>query len=281
MIGQHPQAYGLPEMNLFIVNQLKDFWGINTSRFGFSDNRRHGLLRTIAELYGGEQTTETIDMARHWCAARENSSGGEVFRELVSRLDPLMAVDKSPVYSLDLNYLYRIRDTFPDARFLHLIRHPVNQGNSVMKLYDGAFAVIAHSIDYSEETAVLDPQLAWHDINANILDFLDSVQEEKQMRICGENIMQEPQAQLKKICQWLGLRDDDAAVEAMLHPENSPYACIGPVNAMYGNDPNFLHGPKFRQHKPARPELDADLWWREDNQALYPEVRELARELGY
>jgi hypothetical protein len=281
MLGQHPEAYGFPELNLFILDRLKDFWGIDTGKFGFTNNRRHGVLRTVAELYGGEQSTEAVDMARRWCASRENRTGGEVFRELVEKLEPKIAIDKSPIYTLDMKYLKRIADTFPDARYLHLVRHPINQGNSVMNLYDGAFAVIAHSFDFTEDKAVIDPQLAWHDINANILDFLAGIPSHQQMRIRGEDVMKEPEQHLGEICRWLGISSDSEAMDAMMHPENSPYACIGPINAMYGNDPNFLRRASFTPHQPRLPDLDSSLAWRDDGQGLYPEVQELAREFGY
>jgi hypothetical protein len=32
----------------------------------------------------------------------------------------------------------------------------------------------------------------------------------------------------------------------MMHPETSPFACYGPPNALYGNDPNFMEHPRLR-----------------------------------
>ena len=66
-----------------------------------------------------------------------------------------------------------------------------------------------------------------------------------------------------------------------MHPERSPFACFGPVTALFGNDPNFLSGPTFRPHKPKILPLDAKLPWRDDGKRLYPEVVKLANEFGY
>jgi hypothetical protein len=97
----------------------------------------------------------------------------------------------------------------------------------------------------------------------------------------GEDIMGRPEHYLAEICRWAGLRDDAAAVEEMMHPERSPFACFGPISAMFGNDPNFLAGPTFRPHTPKIPPLDKPVPWRSDGRGLYPEVVDLAREFGY
>ncbi len=66
-----------------------------------------------------------------------------------------------------------------------------------------------------------------------------------------------------------------------MHPERSPFACFGPVSALFGNDPNFLSGPTFRPHKPKIPPLDKPVPWRKDGRGLYVEVISLAHEFGY
>lgn len=93
--------------------------------------------------------------------------------------------------------------------------------------------------------------------------------------------MANPRENLAFICRWLEIRDDDDAIEEMMHPERSPFACFGPINALFGNDPNFLRGPTFRPHTPKVPSLDEPLAWREDGKGLRPEVKSLARAFGY
>ena len=68
------------------------------------------------------------------------------------------------------------------------------------------------------------------------------------MRLRGEDLLSEPRIYVRQIAEWLGLRTDDEATEAMLHPENSPFACYGPANAKFGNDPNFLEKPALRPY---------------------------------
>jgi hypothetical protein len=282
MLGQHPQAFGLPELCLFNVGQLVDLW--RGSQGDIAENGsmvRHGLLRAVSEIYCGEQSSATINMALRWASAREEWATARVFQEIVAKLHPLVAVEKSPSYTMSVPRMRAMLDAFPDARFLHLVRHPVAQSKSVMAINDGAFTIKVNAFEIGEEHAMLEPQIAWHDLNLNILDFLDDVPPAQHMRMRGEEIMVDPQRHLAEIARWAGLRDDAEAIDAMMHPERSPFACFGPINALFGNDPNFLSGPTFRPHKPKIPSMTAPVPWRDDGKGLYPEVAALAREFGY
>lgn len=282
MLGQHPQAFGLPELCLFNVKILADLWRGSQGEIAENGSMmRHGLLRALAEIYCGEQSTATTNMALRWCSAREEWSTARVFQEIVAKLHPLVAVEKSPSYTMSVQRMRAMLEAFPDARFLHLVRHPVGQAKSVMAINDGAFTIKVNAFEIGEDYARMEPQIAWHDINLNILDFLDDVPVAQQMRMRGEAIMAEPERHLAQIARWVGLRDDALAVEEMMHPERSPFACFGPINALFGNDPNFLSGPTFRPHKPKTPSFSEPVPWRDDGKGLYPEVIALATEFGY
>lgn len=281
MIGQHPQAFGLPELCLFATSKLINLWQPAPEDPSLGYYHRHGLLRTVAQIYAGEQTPATIEMATHWAAAREQESSGDVFREIADYLDPWIIVEKSPIYSSSPVFLQRLYETFPDSRFIHLTRHPINQCSSVMRMNDAVYALVTGSIDYTDTAAVIDPQIVWHDTNINILEFLEKLPPEQHIRIRGEDVMLDPPGAFTHICRWLGWRDDDEAIAAMQHPERSPFAGIGPINALFGNDPEFLRNSKFRPHTPKTPPLDAPLFWRVDGKGLMPEVKAMAREFGY
>lgn len=285
MLGQHPQMYGLPELQLFVAEKVSELWSNDKQSFekgvALDPIRRHGLLRAVAQLFAGEQSIQSITMARHWVAARIDKSTREVYREIVARITPLIPVEKSPSYVSKPEFLQRLYETFPNARFIHLIRHPMGQCKSVMNMRDGMFALLVDSVDYSGEKAILDPQIAWHDFHLNITDFLDQVPSEQWLRIRGEDFLNDTDVYLRRVCDWLGLRTDEEAVEQMKHPEDSPYASIGPVNALFGNDPNFLRNPIFRQGSVHMPSLEGPLPWRPDGKGFFPEVIELARGFGY
>lgn len=282
MIGQHPQAYGVPELNIFTARKLRHLWQPEIKDFIFDSKLRHGLLRTVAEIYTGEQTDETINFAEHWCSIRQDHLVGDVFDEIREKIYPLFPVDKSPFYTVNKAWLDSIIENCPDARFIHLVRHPIKQCDSTMTLSNGMFPRAVNSVEYQKDKVIIEPQVQWHDLNVNILNFLENkVPKEQWITIRGEDVMEFPEVKLKEICNWLDIRDDDAAIASMMRSEESPYACFGPITALFGNDPNFLRRPKFKQHKPNTPTLTSKLPWREDGKGLYPEVIELAQEFGY
>jgi len=277
MIGQHPQMFGVPELNLFTTNNLNDLW----KKSVVSGHRNHGILRAVAEIYGGEQTCETIIMAKHWAAAREDKNTEDIFRELTAKIDPLILVDKSPMYTISLKNLIRIYKTFPYARFIHLVRHPISQCKSVMNLNYGIFAYFVNAFAFETNRAIIDPQIAWHDININILNFLHAVPDDQQLRILGEKFMENPKDYLAIICDWLSISDSQTAIDEMMHPERSPFACFGPITALFGNDPNFLRNPSFRYKTPKIPSLYDVVPWLDNEKGLCQEVIDLSIELGY
>ncbi len=106
MVGQHPEAYGVPELNLFVADNLEQ---LIESMTGYRQIQLHGLLRTVAHLNSGEQTLLSLDMARRWMITRLKRNTAEVYQELCRNVAPLRIVDKSPVYSLDPKNLERIQ----------------------------------------------------------------------------------------------------------------------------------------------------------------------------
>ncbi len=56
----------------------------------------------------------------------------------------------------------------------------------------------------------------------------------------------------------------------MKRPEDSPFACFGPANAVLGNDPNFLSEPQLRPYKPRDESLAGPLSWRADESVVSP-----------
>jgi len=278
MLGQHPEAYGVPELNLLVCDTLEALMGRFSNIRQF---QQHGLLRTVAHLYSGEQTIASIDMARRWVLAHLKWSTGEVYKKLCCQVAPLRIIDKSPAYALDVEVMERLYRVFPNAYFIHLVRHPRTQGLSIMNTGDGFMAVASKSYDYTTDPPTLDPQFAWYATQNRILKFLSTVPSEQQMFLRGEDLLNDPPVYFEKICQWLGLSWTEAAYEAILNPDESPFACPGPYGTTMGNDPNFLNSPYFKQRYVKPSSLEGTLAWRTDGKGFIPEVVELAQRLGY
>lgn len=278
MLGQNPDAYGVPELNLFIQDDLKT---LIEELCGYRQIQLHGLLRTVSHLYSGEQTLRSMEMARRWMFTRLERGTDEIYRELCVKVAPLRIIDKSPVYSLRPEYLERIYKAFPDACFLHLVRHPRTQGESIMNVAKGLMAILSNSIDYTTETPTIDPQISWYSMQKNIVEFLEKVPRHQKMQMHGEIVLNDREASLINICQWLGMSHDEDAIKAMMHPEESPFACLGPLGAHLGNDINFLRSPKLRDGSIRYASLEGALPWRTDGKGFSEHVLEMARRLGY
>jgi hypothetical protein len=305
MLGQHPQMHGLPETHLFSCETMSEWWRVceeQTIRHDQGFFQDHGLLRTVAELFFGEQTERTIRYASGWLRRRSHFTTGMLMETLAVRVHPRILVDKSPSVVYNIKFLHLTRDFFPRAKYIHLLRHPRAQGESVMRLMMKLIKFTVHgplpashwlqhlctypdlspgASDALERSRELDPQKAWYVLNRNIDDFFKWLPDEQKLRIRGEDLLQAPDEPLRRIARWTGVRDDDDAIDEMKHPERSPYACFGPHGARYGNDHFFLKNPALRSARAKTCILDGPLSWREDGSDFLPQVKQFARDLGY
>jgi Sulfotransferase family len=281
MAGQHPNLYGLPELNLFVAETMREREGLLADRL-FAD---HGLLRTVAELFLGGQSPLTIALARRWLRRRSDRTWREVFEQLAAAVAPRHLVEKSPRTVLHVERMQRVRRAFPEVRFVHLLRHPRAQGESMWQLGGVGMEhrLEDDTLDRGTDPPTIDLQRLWYRANLNIVTFLDGVPKEQWLRLRGEDMLRAPERHLAEVAELMGVRADEDAVDAMLHPERSPYAAIGPRNARFGNDPKFLRSPEFRGGGggPERGALRGPLPWRADGTGFTAEVVGLAREFGY
>ena len=122
--------YGLPEVHLFGAETLAEWWQqCKEATF----NMDHGLVRVVAQLFFGDQTEENVQ--RGWLApaARAFHDRAGDRRTRPKRVCREFLVDKSPSIVYRIETMQRVYAMFPQARFLHLVRHPRGHGESVMK----------------------------------------------------------------------------------------------------------------------------------------------------
>jgi hypothetical protein len=290
MLGEHPQMYGVCELHLGPARTLAHWWRMcNGASFSMAD----GLLRVVAELRFGGQTQYGVECARGWLHRRAHWTTGYMLEALSRFIAPKILVEKSPSTVYRLEYMGRLFSMFPQARFLQLTRHPIAQARSVIELIrvteqhgpvpywmlNLASYPYWPKSDRPERILDIDPQRGWYALNLNIREFLKSVPEKQQMRVKGEDLLTKPDRVLPQITKWLGLRSDARAIEAMKHPEYSPYAGFGPPNAYMGNDFAFLAKPHLHPKRASEPSLDDPLEWSRGK--LLPATKELAQEFGY
>ncbi len=282
MLGQHPQMYGLPELNLFAADNLEALTRYFDSDGHRTGRRWDGLLRVIAELFLRKQTRGTVSLARKWVLNHGDESTVGVFEKIMRRAAPKIVVEKSITTVWNNEMLGRAVNAFPDTRFIHLTRHPRSHGLSMMELMEKRDWQIARGIyDHSTNPPTPDPQLLWYRINSRIVDALSAIPDDRKLQVRGEDLLLNLDQKLAEISEWMGLRTDNEAIEEMKHPERSPFASIGPVNAPMGNDHKFLEDPVLKPYRVKDVSLDGKLSWRDDIEGFSPEVRDLATRFGY
>lgn len=275
MLGQHPDLYGVPELNLFLADTLGELMAFMTPRMPHGPD---GLLRALAQLHDGAQDDDAIESARRWCEDNRSMTTAAVYEHLAELVAPRQIVDKSPAHVMRADFLERIIDACPEASFLHLTRHPRPTSKSILEL-------LARSDEWGGVLGPrqVDPEKVWLRAHQTILDFTNTLPPGQAMAIRGEDLMADLDTYLPQIAEWLDIRDDAEAIDAMHHPEDSPYAFRGPPSAEFGNDPNFLDEPTLRKpsgQRKSMPGLTGPLDWAPDRE-FGNKTLKLAKQFGY
>jgi hypothetical protein len=282
IVGQHPQMYALPELHLFTADTVAEWWDLCTLRTFEMD---HGLVRTVAELYFGGQTEEAVSRARGWLRRRSHYSTGLLLETIAERLEPLIAVEKSPSTAHSAATLERAFGMFPNARYVHLVSHPRLYCEAVLDALGEAKQASelppTHWLARLAPGPEFDPQQGWLAANRTIADFLARVPDDRKRIVRGEDLLGESSAGLVALAAWLGVRTDPEAIEEMRHPERSAYAALGPPSAAFGSDRFLRPGPLMRSEWTRPRSIDGPLAWRPDARGFLLEVKRSARDLGY
>jgi hypothetical protein len=122
---------------------------------------------------------------------------------------------------------------------------------------------------------------SWYETHRRILLFAADLPAKRYLRVRSEDALNDTQSQFRAIADWLGIRADEQAIEAMQHPEASPFARPGPAGSgvIGGNDPGFLRDPIPRKvEMPGN--LDLPSGWIADR-LVWRMVADMANRLGY
>jgi Sulfotransferase family len=270
-LGAHPALYGFPELILFAqdtVGELFDAPPRLPSLFGDGKGWKptRGLERAVAEILLGGQEPSQIAAAGRYLEARRSWSGAALLDELLSAVAPLVGVEKSPETTHDLANMHRVLTWYPRARFVHLVRHPVS--------YQRSLQAYLFLFDHPDVCA-----RSWLNVNMRIAEFCRRLPRDQVMLVRAEQIVSGDPVTLARLARFAGVADDEDAVEAMRHPERSPYVTVSGAVALGGLDPGFLARPALRP--PALPpSLATPASWQLPG-ALVAEITELARSFGY
>lgn len=274
MLGQHPGIFAAPELNLFQRDTLGELHQLALKRRLYT---LHGLVRSLALLHDGEQSELAATRAWAWIEAHANWTVAQVLKHLRDCSAPAILLDKSPATAERRSYLGRMIRAAPDARILHLTRHPLSVGQSFYRV-KSAKAVLGRDPQPFDADSV---EEHWIKIQYQILDFTARLPPQRYLRLQGEWLLEHPTRYLEQICSWLDLDQSPEIIAAMLQPEQNPFAHFGPPNARFGNNVEFLKNPRLRQGPPPAVNLEEPLPWFIEQRHFSDTAKRLARQLGY
>ena len=279
-LAGHPQLYAVPELNLFLADDVAGLLDIAELDQGASFD---GLLRALAELEFGAQTDANISAAQDWLNARRELVTGQVLEHLARKVSPRRLVVPASASAMRPMDLRRLHMQLPNAALMHVVRHPWTQGCLLAAWARDRLFVPPDYKDHrlSPVPAVVDPQIAWVRANANIeaLQRFDGV---NARRVQIEQIDADLGVLSQLLGEWLELDGGPAAQVAMTQPECWVFAGHGPRAAPYGLEAEVLEAlPEADVALAEQTQLSGALPWREDGQTFAPETLAMARRYGY
>lgn len=236
MLGQHPDLYSLPELNLFLTDTLGELldW---EGEVGPARGYLAGLKRSVAQIEFGEQSTRAIEYASNWVMKRRAWSTRQMFWWLVESTAPRSLVYKSPRMAMARSSSRRLVAAVPRGHYIHLTRHPV------ASICDLASQVEEKGSHVNRFFAQL-----WVTCQQTILETTESLEQQKSLRVKGEDLIGNPEKFLREIVFHLGLPVSCEDIERMKHPEQWPFAYSIPGLHDGDNDADFLANPRLRRN---------------------------------
>lgn len=227
MLGGHPRIFSPPELYLLGFNTLQERRSKLSGRFAFF---REGLVRAVMQLRGF-----SADAAENLVATAENdgTTTHEFFRRLQSWAPGKLLVDKTPGYALHPQVLARAEAEFENALFIHLVRHPMA---TIASFEDVRVDLVTgDERDPLPESAKKRGELWWLISHENILSFLQTVPQERQVRIHYEDLVGKPESTVRTLCDRSRIDFHSAMLDPYADKKDRMTDGLTPVSRMLGD----------------------------------------------
>lgn len=279
VLGRHPGLYALPQIFPFMADTVGDLLDLFAlSQVGQGD----GLRRAVAEIVNGSQGEAAIAAADRWLERHRDWSGARLIGELAECVAPRRLVIPDSEMPLRPHELRRFRAALPQARCLHLSRHPWTQGYLMAAWLHEQLFIPVDFRDQAQEPQRPEPQLPWLRANHNLRAAAAEWPAGQWRHQAGEQFDSDFAAGLRELLGWLELPLDAPALAAMAEPAGWCFAAIpeGPARGGLEPEVHAEFSPELRAEAGRRC-LGEPLPWRPDRLGFAPEVLAMARQLGY
>jgi thioesterase domain-containing protein len=271
MLAGNPALFAPPELELLGFNTLRERRAAFSGKYAFW---AEGTVRALMELGGesaGEAEAEMAEFEARDLAVRD------FYAELEARTGGRMLVDKTPSYALDRATLARAEEDFEEPLYLHLLRHPHGMIRSFTQAkLDQVFFRVPHSFTRRELA-----ELIWVTAERNIREHLATVPPRRQLALSFEDLVRDPEAAMRRVCDFLGLAFDPAMLDPYAPPGGAGDSGGGRMTDGIHALSKMLGDVKFHEHRKVDAAV-AESWKREVQEDFLGEPTwRIAEILGY
>ncbi len=189
MIGSHSKIYGRPEPHLMTpLAHLGYYENVDKAPYDHI-LAAESIRQFVEDLPGGEQ--DYLDACRAYCDTLYG-------RMLSTRPDKQLFLDKTPAYSLVLDFIGKV---YPTAKYVALTRHPLAVFSSYAESFFAGDYQAAH--DYNPITERYVPALAKFIRERKVPVF----------HVVYEDLVSDPEPMLQRIFEFIGVGHEAAAVD--------------------------------------------------------------------
>ena len=199
----------------------------------------------------------------------QNLSTHDFYHRLQEEIGDRLLVDKTPSYSIDRNILERAEETFDRPLYIHLTRHPYATIYSFVEArLDEHFFKFKHPFTRRQLA-----ELVWLVSHQNILAFLADVPDSRQLRVRYEDLVQEPEREMRRIADFLGVPFEEGMIK--------PYEGDGRMTRGLNRAGQMVGDFKFYLHRGI--DASSATRWKKFHcrDFLSPFARSVAADLGY
>ncbi len=254
MLGGHPGLFSPPELELLSYNTMAERKAAFPGRDSFW---LEGVIRAVMEARGcgPDEAKALVEVAEAEDWTTQRFYGW--LQEMIGGVAGRMLVDKTPSYALNPSLLRRAEEAFDRPLYIHLIRHPYGMIRSFEEAKLDQLFFRDHRTLHRFGRREL-AELIWLVSHQTVSDFLADVPKERQHWVRYEDLVREPEKELRRLCASLGLdfHPDMANPYADSHREKRSRMTDG----IYAEG-RMLGDVKFHQHRGV--EAEAAERWRE------------------
>ncbi len=264
MLAGHPGLFACNELQLLHFETLEERAEAYQGKFALWSE---GLVRAVMELNHCEADEAKLLLQNF---AKHGMTAFEMFEQLQEWVGDRLIVDKSPSYVLDPAALEKAIADFPNARFIHLVRHPYSMVKSFEK-YHMDQVLYLQSHDFSARQL---GELVWLESQRNAVDFLEKLPQNQQFRMVYEDLVQNPEAVMRAMCMALEIPFHEGLL--------NPYQDLDKkMTDGIHRDSRSMGDTNFAQKKKIEAKKAEDWKGVLDDNFLCEATWEIAKSLGY